>query len=198
MSKSNNEERRDIVNKRLSEINNKIINPNKKTISETPPENIQEQINDKLNNSNKLKKYLLTIVVVLVVIVVLFVLKSILGDFSSSVKKSISNDETKIEVKVDIPAKKSEKKVELKYDFNFENGKSIIVFGNYQTEALAIEAKEKFAQNFVEFPLTYFFLPNKSNSKEEIYQLYLGPIDGASKAKQWSKLIGEKNQVINF
>ena len=36
MSKSNNEERRDIVNKRLSEINDKIVNPNKKTISETP------------------------------------------------------------------------------------------------------------------------------------------------------------------
>ena len=30
MSKSNNEERRDIVNKRLSEINDKIVNPNKK------------------------------------------------------------------------------------------------------------------------------------------------------------------------
>ena len=42
------------------------------------------------------------------------------------------------------------------------------------------------------------FLPSKSNSTEEIYQLYLGPIDGESKAKQWSKLIGEKNQVFNF
>jgi hypothetical protein len=197
MSKSNNEERRDIVNKRLSEINDKIVNPNKKAISETPSENVQEQINDTPKNSNKLKKYLLRIVIV---VIVFFVLKSInFGDLiSSSFNKTSSNDETKIEVKVDIPANKSNKKVDLKYNFNFEGGKSIIVFGNYQTEALAIEAKEKFAQNFVEFPLTYFFLPNKSNSKEEIYQLYLGPIDGESKAKQWSKLIGEKNQVINF
>lgn len=197
MSKSNNEERRDIVNKRLSEINDKIVNPNKKTISETPSENIQEQINDTPKNSNKLKKYLLRIAIV---VIVFFVLKSInFGDLiSSSYNKTSSNDETKIEVKVDIPANKSNKKVDLKYNFNFEGGKSIIVFGDYQTEALAIEAKEKFAQNFVEFPLTYFFLPNKSNSKEEIYQLYLGPIDGESKAKQWSKLIGEKNQVINF
>ena len=197
MSKSNNEERRDIVNKRLSEINDKIVNPNKKTISETPSENIQEQINDTPKNSNKLKKYLLRIVIV---VIVFFVLKSInFGDLiSSSFNKTSSNDETKIEVKVDIPANKSNEKVDLKYNFNFEGGKSIIVFGDYQTEALAIEAKEKFAQNFVEFPLTYFFLPNKSNSKEEIYQLYLGPIDGESKAKQWSKLIGEKNQVINF
>ncbi len=197
MSKSNNEERRDIVNKRLSEINDKIVNPNKKTISETPSENFQEQINDTTNNSNKLKKYLLRISIVLIVF---FVLKSInFGDLiSSSFTSSKSNDETKIEVKVDIPANKSNKKVELKYNFNFDDGKSIIVFGNYQTEDLAIEAKEKFAQNFVEFPLTYFFLPNKSNSSEEIYQLYLGPIDGESKAKQWSKLIGEKNQVINF
>lgn len=197
MSKSNNEERRDIVNKRLSEINDKIVNPNKKTISETPSENIQEQINDTPKNSNKLKKYLLRIAIV---VIVFFVLKSInFGDLiSSSFNKTSSNDETKIEVKVDIPANKSNEKVDLKYNFNFEGGKSIIVFGNYQTEALAIEAKEKFAQNFVEFPLTYFFLPNKSNSKEEIYQLYLGPIDGESKAKQWSKLIGEKNQVINF
>mgnify|MGYP007072023303 FL=1 len=197
MSKSNNEERRDIVNKRLSEINDKIVNPNKKTISETPSENIQEQINDTPKNSNKLKTYLLRIAIV---VIVFFVLKSInFGDLiSSSFNKTSSNDETKIEVKVDIPANKSNKKVDLKYNFNFEGGKSIIIFGDYQTEALAIEAKEKFAQNFVEFPLTYFFLPNKSNSKEEIYQLYLGPIDGESKAKQWSKLIGEKNQVINF
>ena len=197
MSKSNNEERRDIVNKRLSEINDKIVNPNKKNISETPSENIQEQINDTPKNSNKLKTYLLRIAIV---VIIFFVLKSInFGDLiSSSFNKTSSNDETKIEVKVDIPANKSNEKVDLKYNFNFEGGKSIIVFGDYQTEALAIEAKEKFAQNFVEFPLTYFFLPNKSNSKEEIYQLYLGPIDGESKAKQWSKLIGEKNQVINF
>ena len=197
MSKSNNEERRDIVNKRLSEINDKIVNPNKKTISETPSENIQEQINDTPKNSNKLKTYLLRIAIV---VIVFFVLKSInFGDLiSSSFNKTSSNDETKIEVKVDIPANKSNEKVNLKYNFNFEGGKSIIVFGNYQTEALAIEAKEKFAQNFVEFSLTYFFLPNKSNSSEEIYQLYLGPIDGESEAKQWSKLIGEKNQVINF
>ena len=197
MSKSNNEERRDIVNKRLSEINDKIVNPNKKTISEAPSENIQKQINDTPKNSNKLKKYLLRIAIV---VILFFVLKSInFGDLiSSSFNKTSSNDETKIEVKVDIPANKSNEKVNLKYNFNFEGGKSIIVFGNYQTEALAIEAKEKFAQNFVEFPLTYFFLPNKSNSSEEIYQLYLGPIDGESKAKQWSKLIGEKNQVINF
>ena len=197
MSKSNNEERRDIVNKRLSEINDKIVNPNKKTISETPSKNIQEQINDTPKNSNKLKTYLLRIAIV---VIIFFVLKSInFGDLiSSSFNKTSSNDETKIEVKVDIPANKSNEKVNLKYNFNFEGGKSIIVFGDYQTEALAIEAKEKFAQNFVEFPLTYFFLPNKSNSKEEIYQLYLGPIDGESKAKHWSKLIGEKNQVINF
>ena len=197
MSKSNNEERRDIVNKRLSEINDKIVNPNKKAISETSSENIQEQINDTPKNSNKLKTYLLRIAIV---VIVFFVLKSInFGDLiSSSFNKTSSNDETKIEVKVDIPANKSNEKVELKYNFNFEGGKSIIIFGDYQTEALAIEAKDKFAQNFVEFPLTYFFLPNKSNSKEEIYQLYLGPIDGESKAKQWSKLIGEKNQVINF
>jgi len=197
MSKTNNEERRDIVNKRLSEINDKIVNPNKKTLSETPSKNIQEQINDTQKNSNKLKKYLLRIAIV---VIVFFVLKSInFGDLiSSSLNTTSSNDETKIEVKVDIPAKKSNNKVELKYNFNFENGKSIIVFGNYQNEDLAIEAKEKFAQNFIEFPLTYFFLPNKSNSSEEIYQLYLGPIDGESKAKQWSKLIGEKSQVINF
>jgi hypothetical protein len=197
MSKSNNEERRDIVNKRLSEINDKIVNPNKKIISETPSENIQEQINDTPKNSNKLKTYLLRIAIV---VIVFFVLKSINFDdlISSSFNKTSSNDETKIEVKVDIPENKSIEKVDLKYNFNFEGGKSIIVFGDYQTEALAIEAKEKFAQNFVEFPLTYFFLPNKSNSKEEIYQLFLGPIDGESKAKQWSKLIGEKNQVINF
>ena len=86
MSKSNNEERRDIVNKRLSEINDKIVNPNKKNISETPSENIQEQINDTPKNSNKLKTYLLRIAIV---VIIFFVLKSInFGDLISSSFKS--------------------------------------------------------------------------------------------------------------
>ena len=90
----------------------KIVNPNKKTISETPSENIQEQINDTPKNSNKLKTYLLRIAIV---VIIFFVLKSInFGDLiSSSFNKTSSNDETKIEVKVDIPANKSNEKVDL-------------------------------------------------------------------------------------
>ena len=197
MSKSNNEERRDIVNKRLSEINDKIVNPNKVKEEEEEETIINEApVNSSTPNTlfDKFKKYLNRIGIILLVF---YVLKWS-GVFKSIFDISQDNEQVKVEVKVDVPANKSNKKVDLKYNFNFEGGNSIIVFGDYQTEALAIEAKEKFAQNFVEFPLTHFFLPNKSNSKEEIYQLYLGPIDGESKAKQWSKLIGEKNQVINF
>ena len=125
MSKSNNEERRDIVNKRLTEINDKIVNPNKKNISETPSKNIQEQINDTPKNSNKLKTYLLRIAIV---VFIFFVLKSInFGDLiSSSFNKTSSNDETKIEVKVDIPANKSNEKVDFKYNFKSSTSFSVV------------------------------------------------------------------------
>ena len=193
MSKSNNEERRDIVNKRLSEINDKIVNPNKKTIIETPSENIQDQIHNKPNNSNKLKKYLLRITIVLVVF---FVLKSInFGDLiSSSFNKSSTNDETKIEVKVDIPAKE---KI-LKYTFSFNQDEHIIIFGKYQTEEETLKEKEIFSNKFVEFPVNHFYLPDNSNSTEKVYQLYLGPIKGKANAKQWSKLIEVENILLSY
>ena len=193
MSKSNNEERRDIVNKRLSEINDKIVNPNKKTIIETPSENIQDQIHKKPDSSNKLKKYLLRITIVLVVF---FVLKSInFGDLiSSSFNKSSTNDETKIEVKVDIPAKE---KI-LKYSFSFNQDEHIIIFGKYQTEEETLKEKEIFSNKFVEFPVNHFYLPDNSNSTEKVYQLYLGPIKGKANAKQWSKLIEVENILLSY
>ena len=193
MSKSNNEERRDIVNKRLSEINDKIVNPNKKTIIETPSENIQDQIHKKPDSSNKLKKYLLRITIVLVVF---FVLKSInFGDLiSSSFNKSSTNDETKIEVKVDIPAKE---KI-LKYSFSFNKDEHIIIFGKYQTEEETLKEKEIFSNKFVEFPVNHFYLPDNSNSTEKVYQLYLGPIKGKANAKQWSKLIEVENILLSY
>ena len=86
----------------------------------------------------------------------------------------------------------SSKEPRLEYNFIFERDENIIIFGKYTTEEEAIEAKKIFTNTFVEFPVEHFYLPDNSNSNEEVYRLYLGPIKGKTNANQWSKLINVK------
>ena len=104
MSKTKNEERLEIVNKRLAEINDKDVFPKKEKIEETILHEAPVNNTTPNNSSKKIKTYLFR---VSIVVFVFFVLKNInFGDLiSSSFNKSSTNDETKIEVKVDIPAK---------------------------------------------------------------------------------------------
>ena len=89
-------------------------------------------------------------------------------------------------------------KAPLKYSFTFQNEECIIVFGEYQSEQQAIAAKNLLSQKFIEFPINYFFLPNQSNSKKEVYKIYLGPIKGLAKATQWSKMINQESIILEY
>jgi hypothetical protein len=59
-------------------------------------------------------------------------------------------------------------------------------------------AKNLLSQKFIEFPINYFFLPNQSNSKKEVYKIYLGPIKGLAKATQWSKMINQESIILEY
>ena len=193
MSKTKNEERREIVNKRLAEIIDKDVIPKKERIEEPISHEIPESHNHSSKSPNKLKTYLIRIGII---VVLFFVLKSL--DFGklidSSFEVSKDKEEVKVEAKVTVPAKD----VETIYNFSFNKNEHIIIFGNYQSEEEALEQKQVFSEKFVEFSINHFYLPENSNSKEKVYKLYLGPISGEANAKQWSKLIEIENELLSF
>ena len=198
MSKTRNEERREIVNRRLAEINQEDIYPR-----EEYTEDIQEDIPvepqyPKNNKPNKLKTYALRIGIV---IVIFLVLKNLdLGSMiDSSFVTTKNNDKIKVEAKINVPAeKKIDANAKIKYNFPLNKDENIIIFGKYNTKEEAIKEKNTFTKDFIEFSVNYFYLPERSNSSEEIYQIYLGPIKGNSNAKQWAKLIGKDNIILSY
>ena len=191
MSKTKNEERLEIVNKRLAEINDKDVFPKKEKIEETIIHEAPVNSTSPNNSSKKIKTYLLRISIVVIAFFVLkFIIDSDIIDAKSSIKKDKENVE--VEVEVNVPAKE---KI-LKYSFSFNQDEHIIIFGKYQTEEETL--KEKVSNKFVEFPVNHFYLPNNSNSTEKVYQLYLGPIKGKANAKQWSKLIEVENILLSY
>ena len=191
MSKTKNEERLEIVNKRLAEINDKDVFPKKEKIEENIIHEAPVNSSSPNKSSKKIKTYLLRISIV---VIAFFVLKFIMDSDIIDAKSSINKDKANVEVEVNVPAKE---KI-LKYSFSFNQDEHIIIFGKYQTEEETLKEKEIFSNKFVEFPVNHFYLPDNSNSTEKVYQLYLGPIKGKANAKQWSKLIKVENILLSY
>ncbi len=193
MSKTKNEERREIVNKRLAEIINKDVIPKKERLEEPIYHEIPESHNNSSKSPNKLRTYLIRIGIILVLF---FVLKFIIDSDIIDSTSTITKDKEKVEVKVEVEV--PGKDVKPLYNFRFKKDEHIIIFGNYQSEEEALEQKQIFKEKFVEFSLNHFYLPENSNSKEKVYKLYLGPINGEANAKQWKKRIEIENELISF
>ena len=188
MSKTKNEERLETLNRRLDEISQKQLQNIEKNPIEIEQKNTPPITNNK-HKKNKLKTYLIR---VSIIIVGFLILKNL--NLSTLINSSV-NEEPKIIEKLQIPEIKDEN---LKYNFSFQNEECIIVFGEFQDENEAIKYKKSLSQKFIEFPINHFFLPNQSNSKQEVYKIYLGPIKGISRANQWSKQIDQENTILEF
>ena len=48
------------------------------------------------------------------------------------------------------------------------------------------------------FKCDYFFLPNKSNSTEEIYKVFIGPYESMEEANQWKENIEGEVEILNL
>ena len=188
MSKTKNQERLETLNKRLDEISQKQLQNSDidsiKIEQEEPSQSIKNN-----QKPNKLKTYLLRISIV---VVGFLIFKNL--DLATLITSNISKETNSIK-KVETADITNET---LKYSFTFQNEECIIVFGEYQSEQQAIAAKNLLSQKFIEFPINYFFLPTQSNSELEIYKIYLGPIKGLAKARQWSKMIDQESIILEF
>ena len=86
--------------------------------------------------------------------------------------------------------------VPLQYSLDFGEAKHLIMIGDFEDESLAKSLAEQ--KNTEGYTANYFFLPSVSNSKEQIYKVYLGPFFSASEAKQWAGTLEDESEILNL
>ena len=110
----------------------------------------------------------------------------IIGVAACVIFYSYKNEEN---IKTTIPFK-------LTYSFSWEGEWGLAVIGSFAEEgpakALANQKKAK------GYECDYFFLPDKSNSKEEIYKVFIGPYENEEEANQWTKNLEVDFEIIRL
>ncbi len=100
-------------------------------------------------------------------------------DFSSSEEEEVSKNIV-------------EKEVILKYNLNLK-GDNIAITSIFEDEnsakAMVNDLKVK------GFKCDYFFLPNKSNSNEEVYNVFIGPYENKEETQQWIDNLDVENEI---
>ena len=81
---------------------------------------------------------------------------------------------------------------------DFGEAKYLVLLSSFNNE----EEAKTFTDEKVKsgYDANYFFLPEESNSKEHIYQVYIVPYFSESEAKQWASTLEEieKQEILNL
>ena len=88
-----------------------------------------------------------------------------------------------------------EKEVILKYNLKLD-GDNIAITATFEDEnsakAMVSDLKVK------GFKCDYFFLPNKSNSTEELYNIFIGPYENEEETQQWLDNLDVESEIIKL
>lgn len=195
MSNKSNEEKLQILQKRLQEISQKQLEQANSKVEPSEKENI---IDEKVKkNPKKTRKFLFPILI-LTIIILSFLLATELG--LNPIKKLQLNT-TKI-VKESNNSENSDQKIKQTTNYNLDiQDASIILIGGFNSEESAIQETDRLRAVFgtvKDFDINYFFTPEKSDVKDSTYQIYLGPFFEESDAKQWSQFIKKDFKIIKF
>jgi hypothetical protein len=83
----------------------------------------------------------------------------------------------------------------LTYNFEFE-GNQLAIIRSFEDES---SAKAMVNELMVKgFKCDYFFLPDKSNSTEKIYKVFIGPYESMEEANQWKENIEGEVEILNL
>ena len=109
-------------------------------------------------------------------------------DFSSLTPETTNNIEPIVAENIVAP---------LQYTLDFGEAKHLVLLSSFDNEdAARIFADAKANSGY---DAGYFFLPSVSNSKNNTYQVYLGPYLSESQAKQWANTLEEsKFEILNL
>ena len=185
MSDTKNDEKLRILQERLAQIKQKqdtheIISQQKKAVIE---------IENSKNEDPKIERNPLNFSWIKKAIIV------------GSVAYGIFYGYTNIDFNLLIPDFSSEKisqelvPTQLEYKLNLK-GNNVAIIRSFEDEssakALVNDLKIK------GFMANYFFLPSKSNSKTEVYQVFIGPYENKDETSQWIQNIDKKVDIIDL
>lgn len=84
----------------------------------------------------------------------------------------------------------------LTYSFEWEGEWGLAIIGSFAEEGPAkalVNAKKAKG-----YECDYFFLPDKSNSKEEIYKVFIGPYENEEETNQWTSNLEVDFEIIRL
>ena len=184
MSNKTNEEKLRILQERLTQIKQKketasTLRENMEKAIEVAPTEIEDSQKEKNTMSFKWLKYF--IVAICIAFGASYTYNNI--DFNSL--KSEKTDTTIID-EVESP---------LKYNLDLI-GDKIAIAATFEDESSA-----KAMMNDLKikgFKSDYFYLPNKSNSTEEVYKVFIGPYEHEEETNQWAENLKVEFEIITL
>lgn len=195
MSKKTKEEKLNILHDRLAVIKEKNTKQKEK-------ENIKEEsVNAKKYSDKELKtldtanslpskksnKWVWFWLFSIILIIMCFYIYKNQDIIFAKENKIKEQNNTKINVKLDTTL--------IEYDLNYV-GDNIVILQSFEDRNSA-----KASVNDLKirgFKSNYFYLPNKSNSTEELYIVFIGPYESDEEANQWLKNINSSFKVIKL
>ena len=92
-------------------------------------------------------------------------------------------------------AKEEVTSTNLEYTLDLE-GKNIAIINSFKDESSAKAMANNLAVKG--FKCDYFFLPNKSNSTEKVYKVFIGPYESLEEVNQWKENVNGEVEILNL
>tara|TARA_B100000902_G_C27093353_1_gene804981 strand:- start:216 stop:770 length:555 start_codon:yes stop_codon:yes gene_type:complete len=182
MSDKSNEEKLRILHERLNQIKEKKEStsaPKQSELEQTTTINIDEN-----NHKDKTRKsdFFRQLIYIAIFGILGYFIFYVFNNFNLN---EVDGKNQVEEVKID--------KVPLKYNLELA-GNNIVITGTYTNKDSA-EAKVNDLQ-IRGFKANYFYLPEKSNSLEEVYKVFIGPFENQEETNQWIENIESEFNII--
>lgn len=181
MSNKTNEEKISILNQRLSEIKQKKENSEikeKQEIKESESTSPEIEISqEKIPMSYGWLKY--SIITFCIVFGGYYAYNNINLNLLKTEETNITKSDTV--------------KTPLKYNLELK-GDNIVITATFEDENSAKRMTEDL--RLKGFQSNYFYLPNKSNSIEKVYKVFIGPYEHIEETNQWIKNLEMEFQII--
>ena len=197
MDNTTNDDRLKILQERLAQINQKtekptVQNPQKEEVIEVATEKAgetRERKDPSWGLEEKKPKSFRWIIYVIIIGLIAFVTtqESWKWDFSEILGNKKTSTEEIIVEKI--------KDFELEYKFEIE-GNQLAIINSFEDESAAKTMVNDLT--IKGFKCDYFFLPNKSNSTEEVYKVFIGPYESLEEVNQWKQNVNGEVEILNL
>lgn len=191
MSNLNNEERLKILRARLDEIQQKNfstenVQNEKEKVVETPSST------DKNTSKSNVLKYV--------------IISALIGFGLTYLFTNVIDIETKFEFETEKITDDSSKEVEeieeiveveenITYKFSFNENFSHLIIS---TLSYSEEEAKKMADKYTSegYKASFFYIPDNSNSSQELFKIKIGPYYSIEEAEQWNSTLEEETEII--